>query len=231
MNQNDDFYPRRPVLNFNGKNYKFTNFQLLIFIVCTPLLSFFTYYFLKLKINYWIYETISLQVSFFLNTIFNMNTSVIFYSDHNTFPTILIPNHPFEGTYAITTNCIAAHIFSILIGLILFIPSSKELSSKKNFILRKLKTLLISVIGIHLLNLIRLVFLLFFNFKGIPFNIIHESLFYLSAIIGALFVVIILKNWMPELFISFYYIYRLVSQKIRTFSFNSRKTITNHKRV
>jgi len=144
-----------------------------------------------------------------------MNNSVIFYPDHNTFPTILIPNHPFEGTYAITTDCIAAHIFAILIGLILFIPSSKELSSKKNFILRKIKTLLISVIGIHLLNLIRLVFLLFFNFKGIPFNVIHESLFFLSAIIGALFVVILLKNWMPELFISIYYIYRLVSQKIR----------------
>ena len=74
---------------------------------------------------------------------------------------------------------------------------------------------MISVIGIHLLNLIRLVFLLFFNFKGIPFNVIHESLFFLSAIIGALFVVIILKNWMPELFLSIYYMYRLVSQKIR----------------
>jgi len=215
MNQKDDFYPHRPVLNFNGKIYKFTNFKLLTFIICAPLLSIFSYYFLKLKINLWIYELISLQLSFFLNTIFNMNTSVIFYPDHNTFPTILIPNHPFEGTYAITTNCIAAHIFAILIGLILFIPSSKELSSKKNFIFRKIKTLLISVIGIHLLNLIRLVFLLFFNFKGIPFNVIHESLFYLSAIIGALFIVILLKNWMPELFISIYYIYRLVSQKIR----------------
>ena len=215
MEQNNDFYPRRPVLNFNGNGYKFTNFQLTIFIICAPLLSIFIYYFLKLKINYWIYELIAKQVSFFLNTIFNMSSSVIFYPDHNTFPTILIPNHPFDGTYAITTNCIAAHIFGIIIGLILFIPSSKEISSKKNFIWRKIKTLIISTIGIHVLNLLRVVFLLFFNFKGISFNIIHESLFFLSAIIGALFIVILLKNWMPELFISIYYTYCLISQKIR----------------
>lgn len=215
MIQKDDLYPSKPVLNFNGKSYKFNNFQLILFIICAPLLSIFTFYFLKLRINYWIYELISLQLSFFLNTIFNMNSSVIFYPDHNTFPTISIPNHPFEGTYAITPNCIAAHIFSILIGLVLFIPSSKESSSRKNFIWRKIKTLIVSVIGIHILNLLRILFLLFLNFKGIPFNIIHESLFYLSAIIGALFVIILLKKWMPELFISIYYMYCLVSQKIK----------------
>lgn len=215
-NQNKDFSTCRPILHFNGKTYKFTNFQLVAFIIGAPLLSIFTYYFLKLKINYWIYELISIQISFFLNSIFNMNSIVIFYPDHNTFPTILIPNHPFEGTYAITTNCIAAHIFSILIGLILFMPSSKELSSKKNFIWRKVKTLTISIITIHIINLFRIVLLLFFNFKGIPFDVIHESLFFLSAIIGALLIAVILKKWMPELYISIYYMYRLVAQKKRT---------------
>lgn len=215
-NHDQKVYARRPILHFNGKSYKFTNFQLVTFIIGTPLLSIFTYYFLKLKINYWIYQIISLQVSFFLNFVFNMNSSVIFYPDHNTFPTIFIPFHPFEGTYAITTNCIAAHIFSIIIGLILFIPASKEFTNKRNFIMRKARTLIISVIGIHILNLLRIVLLLFFNFKGIPFDIIHESLFYLSAIIGALLVVILLKNWMPELFISIYYMYCLISRKKRT---------------
>jgi len=211
--QEQKVYPRRPILHFNEKSYKFTNFQLATFIIGTPLLSIFTYYFLKLKINYWIYELISLQISFFLNSIFNMNSLVIFYPDHNTFPTIFIPYHPFEGTYSITTNCIAAHIFAIIIGLILFIPSSKEISNKKDFIKRKIKTLIISVIGIHIINLFRIIFLLYFNFKGIPFDVIHESLFYLSAIIGALFVVLLLKNWMPELFISIYYMYCLISKK------------------
>jgi exosortase/archaeosortase family protein len=145
-----------------------------------------------------------------------MNSTVISYADHNTFPSISIANHPFNGNYAITTNCIAAHIFSIIISIILFIPSSKETSNKKNFIWRKIKTLTIAVGGIHLLNIFRIVFLLFFNYQGIPFEFIHESLFFLSAIIGALFIAIILKKWLPELFISIYYTYFLISQKRRT---------------
>jgi exosortase/archaeosortase family protein len=212
-NQNKQFYNQKPTLHLNGKMYKFSNLQLMNFLVGAPLLSIFLYLFLRLKINYWIYEFTSIQISFFLNSIFNMNSTVIFYPDHNTFPTILIPNHPFEGLYAITTNCIAGHIFCIIIGIILFIPSSKEHLSKKNFIWRKMKTLTISILGIYILNLFRIVFLLFFNFKGIPFEVIHESLFFLSAIVGALFVVILLKNWLPEIFISIYYMYSLISQK------------------
>lgn len=210
-NQNEQFSHSRLALHLNGKTYQFSNLQLIYFLVGAPIFSIFFYFFLRLKINYWIYELISLQISFFLNSIFNMNSAVIFYPDYNTFPTIIIPNHPFEGIYAITTNCIAAHIFSILIGIILFIPSSKEFSSRKNFIWRKIKTLTISVIGIHILNLFRIVLLLFFNFKGISFEFIHESLFFLSAIVGALFVVILIKNWLPELFISIYYMYSLIS--------------------
>ena len=205
--QNEQFYHSRPTLHLNGKKYKFSNLQLIFFLIGAPLFSIFFYFFLRLKINYWIYEFISLQISFLLNSIFNMNSMVFFYPDHNTFPTILIPNHPFEGLFAITTNCIAAHIFCIIIGIILFIPSSKEHLSKKNFIWRKMKTLTVSILGIYILNLFRIVFLLFFNFKGIPFDVIHESLFFLSAIVGALLIVILFKNWMPELFISLYYIY------------------------
>ncbi len=212
-NQNEAFSLHRPILNLNGKAYKFSNLQIMNLIVGSPLLSILIYLFLSLKINYWIYEFTSIQISFFLNSIFNMNSTVIISSDHNTFPTIMIPNHPFEGKYSITPNCLAAHIFSILIGIILFIPSSKDPSSKNNFIWRKIKTLIVSVGGIHILNIIRILFLLFFNFKGIPFEFIHESLFFLSAIIAALFVFILLKNWLPELFISIYYLYCLVFQK------------------
>jgi len=212
-NQYNHYSHPRPTLQLNEKTYKFSNLQFVYLIIGSPLLSIFIYYFLRLQINYWIYELTSIQISFFLNLFFNLNSEVIIYADHNTFPTIYIPNHPFEGSYAITTNCIAAHIFSIMIGIILFIPSSQESLSKRNFIWRKIKTLIISVVGIYILNIFRIVFLLYFNFKGIPFEFIHESLFFLSAVIGALFVVIVLKNWLPELFISIYYIFCLASQK------------------
>lgn len=214
-NQNKKLYFPRPTLQLNEKKYKFSNLQLIYLIIGSPLVSIFIYYFLRIQINYWIYELTSIQISFFLNLFFNLNSKVIVYADRTIFPTIYIPNHPFEGNYAITTNCIAAHIFSIMIGIILFIPSSKELLSKKDFLWRKMKTLTVSIVGIYILNVFRIVFLLFFNFKGIPFEFIHESLFYLSAIIGALFFVIVLKNWQPELFISIYYIYYLISKRKR----------------
>lgn len=207
------YFYQRPILHFNGKKYNFSNLQLLALILCSPLLSIFIYYFLKLRINFWVYEFTSRQIVFILNTLFNMNSLVIINPEHNVFPTIFIPNHPFNGNYSITPNCIAAHIFSILIGIIIFIPSSKDSSSNKNFMWRKIKTLIIAVGGIHLLNIFRIAFLLFFNFKGIPFEFIHESLFFLSAIVGALLVSILLKKLLPELFISIYYMYYLISHK------------------
>lgn len=139
------YFYQRPILHFNGKKYNFSNPQLLALILCSPLLSIFIYYFLKLRINFWVYEFTSRQIVFILNTLFNMNSLVIINPEHNIFPTIFIPNHPFNGYYSITPNCIAAHIFSILIGIILFIPSSKDSSSNQNFIWRKIKTLIITV--------------------------------------------------------------------------------------
>jgi len=65
------------------------------------------------------------------------------------------------------------------------------------------------------MNVFRIAFLLFFNYKGVPFEFIHESLFFLSAIVGSLFTVILLKKWLPEVFISIYYLYRLISKKKR----------------
>ena len=206
------FY-QRPILHFNGIKYRFSNTQLIALFVGSPLLAIVIYYFLTLKINYWIYELTTIQIVFILNTMLLMNSHVIIDPEHNIFPNIFMPNHPFNGNYSITPSCIAAHIFCIMIGIIIFIPASKDSLSRKDFIWRKIKSLIVSVIGIYILNIFRISFLLFFNFNGIPFEFIHESLFFLSAIIGALFFVILLKKWLPEIYISIYYLYRLISLK------------------
>ena len=203
----------RLILHLNQQSYKFSNRQLSIFFIISPILCIFIYFFLSLRMNYWIYEFTSSFITFFLNLFFNLNAQVIAYPEHDIFPSIFIPNHPFDGSYAITVNCIAGHIFSFMIGVILLVPSSRNGSINKEFGWRKIKVLLISTFGIFLLNVFRIIFLLYFNFKGIEFEIIHESLFFLSAVIGALFFFIVLEHWLPELFISIYYLYRLVSQK------------------
>ena len=90
---------------------------------------------------------------------------------------------------------------------------SRDSSTNKGFKKRKFKTLFITVLVIHLLNIFRISFLIFFNFKGIPFDFVHQSLFFISAIVGALFFAYLLHKWLPELFISIYYIYPLMTQK------------------
>ncbi|MFX1480188.1 MAG: hypothetical protein ACFFCI_18880 [Promethearchaeota archaeon] len=206
----------RPTLQLDGKSYRFSTIQLLNLIISGPILAILIYFFLKLRINYWVYEITAKQVVFILNFIFNINSTVIIDPSHRIYPIIYMPNHPFNENYAITTNCFAAHIFSILIGIILFIPNSKDNLNKKDFIVRKIEALTIAVFSIHILNILRIAFLLFFNFNGVSFEFIHSSLFFLSAIIGSWVFFILIKKWLPELFISIYYAYFLISQKKRT---------------
>ncbi len=213
--QTEQPFNQKLIINLDGKSYKFSTTQIIILILGAPLISLLIYFFLQLKINYWIYEFTSTQISFILNSLLGMNSQVIIDPEHNLFPSIFIPDHPFNQNYAITTNCIAAHVFSIIISLILLVPPSKTSSTKKDFILRKTKTLIITVLGIYLMNIFRIAFLLFFNYKGVPFEFIHESLFFLSAILGSWLTVILLKKWLPEAFISIYYLFRLISKKKR----------------
>ena len=204
---------QKPILYLNQKEYAFSPYSLILLILGGPLLCICIFFFLSLKINYWLYELTAKQIAFILNYVFNLNSQVIIYTEQNFFPTILIPNHPFSGSFSITTECIAAHVFSIFIGIIACVPSSDDKSSKEDFRWRKSKVLIISISLIHVLNIFRIALLLFFNFKGVPFEFIHQSLFFITAIIGALFFTFVLHKWLPEMFISIYYIYPLISQK------------------
>jgi len=58
------------IINLDGKMYKFSTTQIIILILGTPLISLLIYFFLQLKINYWIYEFTSMQISFILNSLF-----------------------------------------------------------------------------------------------------------------------------------------------------------------
>ena len=203
----------KPILYLNQKNYSFSIFSILMLIVGGPLLCVLIFLFLSLRYNYWLYELTAKQIWFVLNNIFNVNSQVIIYNEEHFFPTILIPNHPFSGNFSITTECIAAHVFSIIIGLFVCVPSSEDSFTKEDFTWRKITVLIISIFTIHILNVFRVSLLLFLNFHGIPFEFIHQSLFFISAIIGALFLAFLLHKRLPEILISIYYIYPLINQK------------------
>jgi len=203
----------KPILKLNGKDYSFSPFSITSLILGGPILCVFIFLFLSMRINYWLYELTAKQIAFILNYIFNVNSQVIIYTEQNFFPTILIPDHPFSGNFSITTAFIAAHVFGIFIGLIVCVPSSEDSLSKEDFNWRKSKILIISISVIHVLNIFRIALLLFFHFHGIPFEFIHQSLFFITAIIGALFFTFVLHRWLPEIFISIYYIYPLISHR------------------
>ena len=204
---------KKPILNLNGKKYSFSLYSITSLILGGPILCAFIFIFLSMRINYWLYELTAKQIAFILNYLFNVNCQVIIYTEQNFFPTILIPNHPFSGNFSITTECIAAHVFSIFIGLIVCVPSSQDPLGKEDFKWRKSNILIISISVIHILNIFRIALLLFFHFHGIPFEFIHQSLFFITAIVGALFFTFLLHKWLPEIFISIYYIYPLISQR------------------
>lgn len=200
---------KRIKLQLMGKTYKFSNLSLLFFLLFAPIFSCIIYLFLSLEMNYWLNEITAKQVVFILNLISDMNAQILI----EEYPVIYVPNHP--PRLEIITECTAAHIFSISIGIIISIPSSEDSLAKKEIIWRKTKTIIVSILCINILNIIRIVVGAYLNYKGIPIEFIHQPLFYISAVFGAIFFIYILNRWMPEMFISIYYIYRLIYQNLK----------------
>ncbi|MFX1364453.1 MAG: hypothetical protein ACFFCE_04865 [Promethearchaeota archaeon] len=105
--------------------------------------------------------------------------------------------------------CAAVHIFSIYIVLIIFIPHSQDPSEKEDIIWRKSKILIISIGIIYILNLLRISLAISFLCSGSSSNFIHNLLNYFSGCIAALISIIFIYKWIPEFFISIYYLYPL----------------------
>ena len=204
---------QKPILQLNGRLYEFSKISLYIFIIGGPFFCLIIFGFLSLRFNYWLYELTTKQVVLLLNTIFKVNSYADLSQGQNIFPIITMPNHPFNEEFSMTTECIGAHIFSILIGLVICVPASKDNIAREDFKWRKTKTLVVTVLVIYISNIIRIVLLLYFNFMGIPFEFIHQSIYFFSAIAGALFFTFTLHKWLPEIFISIYYLYPLISKK------------------
>lgn len=207
----NEIKPKKPMIVFNGRSYFFSLNQILMLILGTPLLSLILFFFFSLDINFWINEITTKQVSFFLKLLFRIDSQVIVPRQINTAPYIHFIKQ--DKVFNITTACLATHVYSIFIGIILCIPNSKNEKSKVDFKWRKTITFIFSIIMVYILNLIRLVVLFFTIYQGIPWEFIHETLFYLSAVIAGIIFIIFLRKWMPEFFISIYYMYVLAIHK------------------
>jgi len=165
-----------------------------------------------MDINDWLKEFIAKQTSFILNLGGNVISQPIYTP---------LENHPWKiyieivnTNFYISTWCTAAHIYSIFIGIIIFIPCSKIQETSKGIIWRKIKVLIFLIALIYIGNLLRLVLLLGSAFSGMNWELIHSFLNIISGVLTAIIFIIIIYKTLPEFFISIYYLYSIIMQKI-----------------
>lgn len=166
-----------------------------------------------MDINDWLKEFIAKQTSYFLNLVGNVNAQAIY--------TPLEP-HPWKiyiasinMNFFISTWCTAAHIFSIFISTIIFIPYSKNLETRKIIIWRKIKVILFLIAVIYSGNLIRIILLLGSALTGVSWQLLHQFLNLSSGILAATIFIITIYKTLPEYFLSIYYLYSVIKQKIK----------------
>jgi len=200
------------ILKLDEKYYIFSIKSITILLIGSPLLFYFFYIFFHTDANNWLEEIATKQTVFILNIIFDIKSQVVFSSEEEIPWMILILQK--ENIFFITRACTAVHAFSIFGAIIILIPHSQNQATREDIIWRKTKALTFSIIAIYILNILRLILLIYLNYIGIPLEPIHMALNYLSGIVGALIFMILLYKWTPEFYVSIYYMYRLIIQKI-----------------
>ncbi|GAG85825.1 unnamed protein product [marine sediment metagenome] len=116
-------------LSFNKNKYSFSLKGTFLFLIGGPLLSLLFYLFLELGINDWLKEIVAKQTSLFLNLIGDVNAQAIYTPVENISWKIYIPS--INMSFYISTWCTGAHIVSLFIGTIFFVPQSKTKITEK----------------------------------------------------------------------------------------------------
>lgn len=196
-----------PALKLNDKKYVFSLYSLILFVLGAPLLILGVYFFLDWKVNAWLKEVVAKQSGFFLSFFFNLDSKVI--AENNKAEEWIIVLPKVDLTYVISTWCTAAHVFSIILGFIMFTPHSRDPHTSQDIVWRKTiaSVLLISII--HIANIVRIGVVIYLTSLGFDGVIVHGSINYITGILAALLFVLVVYKWVPEFFIALYYFYVL----------------------
>ncbi|MFX1376845.1 MAG: hypothetical protein ACFFA0_13640 [Promethearchaeota archaeon] len=193
------------IIRFKEQEYFFSIRSIIFFIIGGSILVFVIYKFLDSNFNIWIEEIVSKQTGYILNNIFNIKTQVIYHPEEDIPWTIFIPAN--NKTLYMSTWCTAVHVFSIYAGIIIMIPHSQESSTNNDIIWRKAKTLSLLIIIVYCLNIFRLLIVIALSYHGVPISLAHLVINYISAFIAAFLFVLFLHKYLPEIFISIYYLF------------------------
>jgi exosortase/archaeosortase family protein len=147
-------------------------------------------------------EIVAKQTQFLLNVFFRIPSQVT-YHPGETVPWKISVAGP-ESPFGISLLCTGIQVFCIFAGIITLIPHSQTPLTRKDILWRKTKTLVVVIALVYIINLFRLVFLLYLTYIGIDWQVAHLTLLYVSTAIGAVLFFLFLYRWVPELFIALY---------------------------
>lgn len=206
-------------LIIHQKKYIFSFLSIIVLLIGGPLLAIIIYMFFNLEINNWLPELIAIQSSYLLDLFFRINSEVLINSEIDNLWYLYIPQK--KHSFFFDPMCTAIHIFSIYTGMIICIPKSLDPETAKTILWRKTITLFFSISIIHIVNLFRICFLIYGDYNGFPWELYHNLVNYISGAFAALLFIFLVKIWVPEMFLSLYYLYP-------TYKYNKLKTISNN---
>ncbi|MHA1292328.1 MAG: archaeosortase H [Promethearchaeota archaeon] len=211
MTNNEKPKKKRPIIEFEGKKYIFSNRSLLILIIGTPLLSILIYMFFDNQANYWLHEIVVKQTVFFLNLFFNMGASAHYAPVGKYHWYFSIPGRP--GIF-FETFCTGIQAICVFAGIIICTPHSQDPYTNEDIIWRKTKSLVVSSFLFYVVNIIRMIIQLYLYYLGYAWEDIHYSISAASSFIAAI-IILLLHKWIPEFIISIIYMGTLVSEPIK----------------
>jgi len=192
----------RPVIEFEGKKFVFSNKSLLIFAIGAPISAYLIYLFFDIEANYWLHELVIKQTVAFLNLFFNMGASTNYLPIGKYHWSFVIPG---KSSIFFETFCTGIQAICVFAGIIIFIPHSMDKQTSKNIIWRKAKALVISSAIFYVVNIIRMLIQIELYYMGYPWESIHVSISAASSFIAAI-IILLLHKWIPEFIISIIYI-------------------------
>ena len=210
--KNKERKKKRPVIKYNGKKYSFSTKALILFPVGTIILALLMIQFFELRANFWLHEILAKQTVFFLNFFFNLEAE-----------TLYIPEFPYPwhiniqgsiGVY-ITSGCTGTPALSILSAVVILTPHSQDPTTREDIVWRKTLDIIATLVLIYLFNIFRLVILIYLYNLGFAWDVIHNSLANLSAVVAThIFIFWFCNKYIPEWYISIYYSGKLMYNKI-----------------
>ena len=198
----EDIEWSRPVIEFEGKKFVFSNRSLIIFAIGAPISAYLIYLFFDIEVNYWLHELVIKQTVFFLNLLFDMGANSNYLPIGKYHWSFIIPG---QSSIYFETFCTGIQAICVFAGIIIFIPHSMDKETSKDIIWRKAKALVISSAIFYVVNIIRMLIQIELYYIGYPWESIHVSISAASSFIAAI-IILLLHKWIPEFIISIIYV-------------------------